>query len=41
MGGKFVGMSIGIFRFGKSTGLLMSPALIEPGLDRELLSRFP
>jgi hypothetical protein len=27
-------VSVGVFRLGKSTGLLMNPALIEPGPDR-------
>jgi hypothetical protein len=34
MRSQFERVSVGVFRLGKSTGLLMSPPLIEPGPDR-------
>ena len=39
MRGKLEGVSIGVFRFGETTGLLMTPALVEPGLDRVVMPR--
>ena len=39
MRGKLEGVSIGVFRFGETTGLLMTSALVEPGLDRVVMPR--
>lgn len=39
MRGKLEGVPVSVFRLDESTGLLMNPALVEPGLDRELMSR--
>ena len=39
MRGKLEGVPVSVFRLRESTGLLMNPALVEPGLDRNLMSR--